>query len=161
MNSQEISYNQAPKSMRSRKENSQPPQKSIKIPLGNLIRKMCSTKNKVAWGSGEKRRQSSFTVNVKKEGGIILIKLTLHAQPSTLAHTHTPFSRTHSRMHAFASPPRHQPQSSTILKQQCLGQGPKGMKSFGNLTTAKKHEISYGNLKRLRREKKAVEPWSE
>jgi hypothetical protein len=62
------------KSIRSHKEISQQPTKSRKIPQGNHMRKMCSTKHKVAQGLCKKKRQSSFTVNARQEGGRALIK---------------------------------------------------------------------------------------
>jgi hypothetical protein len=96
----------------------------MKIPLG-IISKMCSKKHEVAQGLGKKRRQSSFTVNARKEGGRTLIKIPWLAKKvnSNFKHDqllspllnifpspHPPFSRTHSLIHVFASLPRHQPQ---------------------------------------------------
>jgi hypothetical protein len=53
--------------MRSHNEISNPHTKSMKIPLGKLIPKMRSPKHEVAYGSGKKRRQSSFTFNARKK----------------------------------------------------------------------------------------------
>jgi hypothetical protein len=67
----------------------------MKIPLGNLMRKMCAAQSmKSHKGLGQKKRQILFTGNARKEGGRTLIKntvagndgkLKLHAQPTTLA----------------------------------------------------------------------------
>ncbi len=74
--------------MKSHKEISQRPTKCMKIPLGNLIRKMCSTKHEIAQGLGKKKRQSSFTVNARKTAKKKVAgkesKLKLHSQPTTL-----------------------------------------------------------------------------
>ncbi len=64
-----------PKRIKSHEEISRRPQKSMKIPLGNVMRKVCSTKHEVAWEIGKKRRQKSFTGNTRKEGGRTLIKI--------------------------------------------------------------------------------------
>jgi hypothetical protein len=64
-------------------------------------------------------------------------KLELHAQPTTLAssqhilhHPPPPFSRTHSLMHVFASPYRHQPQTPNYFETTMFE------------TWAKRHEVS-------------------
>jgi hypothetical protein len=63
----EISHeNIAAKTMKSHEEISQRPKKSMKIPIGNPIRKMCSTKHELAEGLGKKRRQNSQAMQKKK-----------------------------------------------------------------------------------------------
>jgi hypothetical protein len=47
----------------------------MKIPLGYLMHKMCSTKHEVILRLGQKRTQSSFTANATKGGGRTLIKI--------------------------------------------------------------------------------------
>ncbi len=131
------------KSIKSHKEIWQRLTKSMKIPLGNPIRKIC-TKHEVTQGLSKKRRQSSFTGNARKEGKRTLIKnlvATKSRKTKTSCTTNysppfspPPFSRTHPLMHAFASPPRHQLQPPTILLQPCFGQGPKGMKSHKEIS---------------------------
>jgi hypothetical protein len=75
----------------------------------------------------------------------------LFAQPTISHQQPPPFSRTHSRMHAFASPPRHQPQTRSYLETAVFGArtrdyletkvfGTRHEIIYGNLTTAKKHK---------------------
>jgi hypothetical protein len=77
--------------------------------------------------------------NARQEGEITLIKI---SPP-------LPFSRIHSLIPAFASPPRHQPQTPDYLKQPCLGQWPKGMKSHKEISQRQKHLIRISPLVRM------------
>jgi hypothetical protein len=109
---------------------------------------MCSTKHEIAKGSGKKRRQSSFAGNARKEGGRTLIEIPLPAKKASLNFMHNQLLSPllnifpiNTPPPPIPSPPRHQPQTLTILKQPCLGKGPKGMKPHKEISQRpKKHE---------------------
>ncbi len=117
------SLNGAQKAWKSRKE---------------ILYKIWGEKHHIAYGLGKKRKQSSFTGNARKEGGITLIKdrhlrrrqtptscTTIYSRPFSTYSTSippTPFSWTHSRIHAIASPPRHQPETPDFFWNNRFGQ---------------------------------------
>jgi hypothetical protein len=114
-------------------------QNQMEIPLENLKRTTCSTKHAVAKGLSRIRmKQTSFTVKARKEGGRTLSKMPWPAKKANSNFMHNQllspllniFSTNPSRMHAFASPSRQQPQNPDYFETTVFG------------TRAKRHQIS-------------------
>jgi hypothetical protein len=147
----EISYgNYAPKSMKSHKKISQQPKISMRIPLGNRIPKICSTKHEIVKLLGKNTGQSSLTGNASSNFMHEQLLSSL-LNMSSIHPLHRPFllidlplscMSLHHLLAVKTKPP-------TILKQPCFGQGPKHTKSHKNISQrSKKHEITSGNLMR-------------